>query len=286
MKKAFYLLPLVALMACEKEIDYEIPDPGKRAVLETRMLTGDLLELYLSESVYSLSSEDPSSAGDFDAKLHTNDPNSPFDFIPILIDRGFESQWVYRLDYDLQPGDSYRIEVSKDGLPNASARETVPSAVDIEDLQYDPSTKEFSFTLKDSAATKDYYMISINVLDGDNIFYSTLDLDIEFFDFQGFFGDGETDGRQYGVQGFLSDQNFNGRQRNIKVRVEDTGNPAVFIELRLHHVSESYYRHELTKAAYQSSDGFFSEPVQIYSNVENGYGIMATGAVDVERVQF
>lgn len=286
MKKAFYLLPLLALMACEKEIDYEIPDPGKRAVLETRMITGELIELYLSESVYSLSSEDPTSAGDFEAKLHTNDPNSPFNFIPILIDLGFESQWVYRLDYDLQPGDSYRIEVSKDGLPNASALETVPSAVEIEAIQYDPSAKEFTFSMKDSAATKDYYMISINALDGDPLFYSTLDLDMEFFDFQGFFGDTDSIGRQYGIQGFLSDANFNGENREIKVRVEDTGNPAVFIELRLHHVSESYYRHELTKAAYQSSDGFFNEPIQIYTNVENGYGIMATGSADIERVQF
>lgn len=286
MKKAYFLLPLIALMACEKEIDYEIPDPGKRVVMETRIITDDFIELHLSESVYSLSSENPKSSDDFSAFLFTESPNSPFEFIPVPIDRGFETQWVYRLNQVLKAGENCRIEVTKEGLPTATAREVVPSGVEITDLQYDNSSKEFSFSIEDSAATEDYYMISINALNADNLLYSTLDLDMEFFDFEGFFGEGDPDSRRYGVQGFLSDKNFNGKKRNITVRVEDTGNPAVFIELRLHHVSEGYYRHELTKAAYQSSDGFFNEPVQIYSNIENGYGIMATGTVTKERVQF
>ncbi len=285
MKRFVSLLALFALLACEKEIDFEIPDPGKRIVMETRMVTDETIELFLSESVYSLSAARPGSRDDFQALLYTTDPNSPFEFFVAPYNIGFEPQHVYRLAYDLEPGEEYRIVVKGEGFPDASATERVPTEVNVLTFAYDQEEKEFTFSFKDDSRTEDYYMISVNELDNDDLTISSLDLDLEFFEFDGFFGDDDFDGRQFGTQAFLSDQGFNGDSRLVKVKVEEPTD-AVFIELRVHKVSESFYRHELTKAAYDQNDGFFTEPVQVFSNVNNGYGIMATASSFVQQVQY
>ncbi len=284
MKKLVYSLSLIALLACEKEIDFEIPDPGKKAVIETRLQYGETINLYLSESVYSLSAENPAYRDDFEAYLYTSEPGSPFPF-EVIENPDFGPEYIYQLNHSLNQGQNYRIVVRADGIPRASAEERLLEVVEIEDFNYNREDKEFTFRFRDDAATEDYYMVTINELGSDNLIFSTLDLNMEFFGYSDFFEDGEFDGRQFGFEAYLPDESFNGKSREVKVRLEQP-TEAVFIELRLHHISKSYYRHELTKSAYETSDGFFSEPVQIFSNVENGYGIMATSASDIEKVQY
>jgi len=128
-------------------------------------------------------------------------------------------------------------------------------------------------------------MVTINEFGSDNLWMSSLDLDLDFFEFSEFFGDDDIDGRRYGSRAFLTDESFNGQNREITVRAEGE-TPAIFVELRFHHISESYYKYELTRSSYNYSDGFFSEPTQIFSNVNNGYGIFATSASSVYKVQY
>lgn len=285
MKKLSYILPLLALWSCEKELDYELPDPGPQIVIDTRLKSGQGMEVFLSESVYSLSSADPKSRDDFEAWLYTDDPSSPFQLTAEAYNPGYEPQFVYRTPHQVNANQNYRLVVRGPGFPEATVSERVPSPVEIDTVTYNRTDKEFTFRFKDNGSTDDYYMITVNELGADDLVYSSLDLALEFFEFQDFIGDSEFDGRQYGFVSYLKDDEFNGKTRELKVRIEGETS-AVFVELRLHHISSSYYRHELTKSAYNYSDGFFSEPSQIYSNVENGYGIMATSASSVRRVQF
>lgn len=284
MKKLVYVLPFLSLLACEKEIDYEIPNPRNKVVIDARLEYGEPLEIYLSESVYSLSSEDPRYRDDFQAWLYTDEAGSPFPF-KVESNNLFSPPYVYRLNHPLIPGQNYRIVVQSDDLPKASAEERLLPLVEISNFNYNREEKEFDFTFRDDPSTEDYYMITVDELDANSLFFSSLDLNLEFFEFNDFFGDSEFDGRQFGYRAFLSDANFNGAQRQVKLKIEQETS-AIFVELKLHHISKSYYRHELTKSAANNSDGFFSEPVQVFSNIQNGYGIMATSTSDAERVQF
>lgn len=287
MKKLVFPLALFALIACEKEIDFEIPDPGKKVVIETKIEAGEAIEMFLSESVYSLSAEDPSSRDDFEAFLYSDEPGSPFQFTVEPFSSWNEPRFVYRLNHNLIAGQNYQIVVRSNDLPEASVNERIPSLVEIDQVQYDSITKEFNITFKDNAATKDYYRITVTELSPGEptLIYSSIDLGLEFFGFSDFFGEDELDGRQYGAESFLPDVSFNGQNRSVKVRIEQPAN-VPFVQINLHHISESYYRHELTKNAYQSGGDLFSEPVQIFSNVNNGYGIMATSVKDSARVRF
>lgn len=288
MKKLPYLLPLAALAiwSCEKELDYEIPDPGTRAVIDARINAGSNIEAFISRSVYSLSAENPRSSDDFTVKLYTNDPESPFELVAEPYNLGYEPQYVYRLNRAIEEDKAYRLVVTGPGIPQAEVSERVLNSIPFEEVNYNRDTKEFSFKVADNPNQENYYMITVNGYGAEDLFFSSLDLDLEFFEFDSFFEDGDTEGRRYGNRAFLTDANFNGKQREYKVRIEGGDSQAVFVELRFHHISKSYYRFELTKSAYNYSDGFFSEPTQIYSNVKNGYGIFATAAASVYKVQF
>lgn len=287
MKNLAYLLPILALSlwSCEKELDYQIPDPGTKAVIAAQLNSGQGIEAFISRSVYSLSSQQPATADDFTALLYTDDPASPFELIPQNYNVGFEPQFVYRLAYDIEDSKTYRLVVTGPGIPEASVEEKVLDSIPFQNIRYNRDTKEFTFMVRDDVRTDDYYMITVNEFGGIDMPFSSVDLDLEFFEFDDFFGDGDTEGRQYGIKAFIKDDNFNGKYREFTVRAEGMS-PAVFIELRFHHISESFYRYELTKSAYNYSDGFFSEPTQIFSNVDNGYGIMTSSSANVYKVQY
>lgn len=288
MKKFLYILPLALLsvLSCEKELDYEIPDPGPRAVIDARIHAGSGVEAFISRSVFSLSSEDPSTSDDFTVRLYTDDPNSPFDLVPETYNVGYEPYFVYRSAQSIEQNKDYRLVVTGPGIPQAEVSERVLNALPFQKISYNQDSKEFTFSVLDDDAHEDYYMITINGYGADDLYFSSIDLDLEFFEFDSFFGDGDTEGRRYGNKAFVSDANFNGKQREFKVRIEGGDSQAVFVELRFHHISKSYFRYELTKSAYNYSDGLFSEPTQIYSNVNNGYGIFATAAATVYKVQY
>ncbi len=287
MNKSLYILPLLALglWSCEKELDYEIPDPGDKAVISAQLNFGEGIEAFISKSVYSLSAERPKTSADFTALLYTDDPGSPFELIPQTYNVGFEPQFVYRLNYDIKQNQNYRLVVTGPGIPQATVQERVLDTLPFQNIKYNRDTKEFTFMVRDDVRSEDYYMITVNEFGADDIPISSVDLDLEFFEFEDFFGDDDLEGRRYGLKAFVSDANFNGKYREFTVRAEGA-TPAVFVELRFHHISESLYRYELTKSAYNYSDGFFSEPTQIFSNVENGYGVMSSAAATVYKVQY
>lgn len=93
----------------------------------------------------------------------------------------------------------------------------------------------------------------------------------------------------------FNDQLFDGKTYELKTRVyfqktqfkdePDTTNPTHVntntitkqeLIVVLQSISESYYYYLKTIAANQSGENFFSEPVQIYSNIQNGLGILGS----------
>jgi len=93
----------------------------------------------------------------------------------------------------------------------------------------------------------------------------------------------------------FNDQLFDGKTYELKTRVyfnktklidnpKTTDSPLVGTDtiakqeliVVLQSISESYYQYLKTIAANQSGEDFFSEPVQIYSNIQNGLGIFGS----------
>jgi hypothetical protein len=287
MKNLMTLLALSLIFSsCEKEIDYEIPDPGDKIVVSGRLEDGQSPKIYLSTSVYSMLAREPKTSNIYTAKLYSDAPNSPFELQAVLDPNNlFDSLYYYTTANTIEAGRNYRLEVSAPNLDPVSAQTGVPDITLIENVRFDTATRDLRFNFMDKASTSNYYIVELRGVDNPYQFYiSTADPSLEFFSFsQDPFGEGES--RTYGTEAFLDDNQFNGQRKEINIRLEDFSNNNRFY-VYLHSISESFYRFRLTEAAGDFNESPFSEPVQIFSNVSGGYGIIAGSSSDRSLVSF
>tara|TARA_R110002050_G_scaffold18770_18_gene54558 strand:- start:5311 stop:6177 length:867 start_codon:yes stop_codon:yes gene_type:complete len=287
MKNLIALLALSLIFSsCEKEIDYQIPNPGDKIVVSGRLENGLSPKIYISTSVYSMLAREPKTSNIYTAKLYSDAPNSPFELLAILdANNMFDSLYYYTTANTIEAGKNYRLEVSAPNLDPVSAQTGVPDITLIENVRFDTVTRDLRFNFRDKASTSDYYIVELRSTNGSYPFFiSTADPSLEFFNFsQDPFGEGES--RTYGTEAFLDDNQFNGQGKEINIRLEDFSNNNSFY-VYLHSISESYYRFRLTQAAGDFNENPFSEPVQIFSNVSGGYGVMAGTSSDSSLVRF
>lgn len=95
---------------------------------------------------------------------------------------------------------------------------------------------------------------------------------------------GDLDTRPEGV---FSDALFDGGSYRIKVPIYfnltkfDTTDPDFFnVPITLEHLSKEYYYYLNTCDQGDAITGFFAEPIQVYSNVTNGYGLVGGRSVN------
>ena len=87
--------------------------------------------------------------------------------------------------------------------------------------------------------------------------------------------------------GVFSDVLFDGRSYHVKftevyveMRVDETFDPDFFrLPIRVEHLSKEYYNYLYTCDQGDVSMQLYAEPIQTYSNVTNGYGVVAGRAV-------
>lgn len=287
MKNLITLLALsLIFLSCEKEIDYEIPNPGDKIVVSSRLEDGLSPKIYISTSVYSMLAREPRTSNIYTAKLYSDAPNSPFELHAVLDSNNlFDSLYYYTTANTIEAGKHYRLEVSAPNLEPVSAQTGVPQITLIENVRFDTVTRDLRFNFIDKASTSNYYIVELRSVNSSfPLFISTADPSLEFFSFnQDPFGEGES--RTYGTEAFLDDNLFNGQRKEINIRLQDFADNYSFY-VYLHSISESYYRFRLTQAAGDFNENPFSEPVQIFSNVSGGYGIIAGTSSDRSLVSF
>lgn len=93
----------------------------------------------------------------------------------------------------------------------------------------------------------------------------------------------------------FSDELFDGKEYRLKIRMENyaynyyngTTLRSIAIVMELQHISEAYYLYLRSRTYAANSDeygGLFSEPVQIYSNIGGGVGILGTFSKSIFRI--
>lgn len=291
MKKIFVLFSPLLLVSCEKEIDYQIPDPGKKIVIDARLLSGENATAMVGTSVYSLSNETPGTNGNIKVALYRNGVFQ--DSMLPKFDQNI-SQWIYESgNHIIEAHKSYTIKARYNGLPEATATDGTPVAVNANlfnakfttttiNGNVDSIPSSFSFKVLDNPQTEDYYRISLSQRNGTPpvFFSSTNPVLTDFFNNFDFEGDGE---RRYFYFAYLSDKDLLNAASTFDILVEEQVTNDLY--LCLEHISKDFYEHERTKAlAYFGGDGF-SEPVQIHSNVTNGYGIVAGATPTTTKIR-
>ncbi|MCF8225023.1 MAG: DUF4249 domain-containing protein [Bacteroidales bacterium] len=203
---------------------------------------------------------------------------------------------LYHSDLELPvAGETYSIEVISPGFKNSLfAEDVLPDSVPITDVSitiidstfyYDPYA-DFSYgnvngifnvSFRDPPDEENYYQISVYG------YYQYYDyMDSTYFEEKRPIsfntGDPVADNDDsFRTNLLFSDDIFNGQNYQLKLDFEDwDASRKSTYEIELMSISRAGYLYRRTVKEYQnSSEDPFSEPVLIYSNIENGYGIFA-----------
>jgi hypothetical protein len=94
-------------------------------------------------------------------------------------------------------------------------------------------------------------------------------------------------GSPWREQGLFNDLLFNGQNKTLELEIPyenwsgsedgyDWSYQTLTLRLYLHNISISYYYYRTSLELFQNASGNpFAQPVQVFSNVENGFGIFA-----------
>jgi hypothetical protein len=184
----------------------------------------------------------------------------------------------FRTTFVPQEGKTYKVVGKYPGLPEVNASSRLPVKIPFAsysfqedagvDVNGDPQSS-FTFTIPDPAG-KNFYRLEFHRNGGGGFYKSEFESEDPVLK-----GDGFLDEEGSTKEDF-NDQLFDGQQKTITIKFRKELSPTTFARYRIHlqHVSEEAYNY-LSKMdlEYYSYPDPFVEPVFIYSNVQNGYGI-------------
>ena len=291
MKAALRLLPfLAALCACEQVIEPDLPEHRPRLVLHAFFTNDGVWWAHVGRSFpileLQLTADGRPAVADAAVALLAGDR--------VVGELEFDDaaqEYVFG-DSALQAGETYSLRVSAPGFETVRATDAVPMPVPTSVLSYRALASsrsgsgdrvEFSLELEieDPPGEANYYQISLyRVFTGrgaSRLYLSTNDPSI--------IADNNVDGsplEEGGFEGdapYFRDTLFDGMTREIELSHDlgrDPGPDPSGMYLQVLYISEAYYQYLKTARLHDDTqDNPFAEPLNVYGNVENGYGIFA-----------
>lgn len=286
------------LSSCEKKLDIDIPDGQKHIVLNGIINPDCLIQVSVSKSQNILDNDDIQYLTDADVKLYKND-----EFIENLIhsDSGLFKSTVFP-----EIGANYRINVDYDNLTSVYAHNTLKNPVDIFSVDtvievhtqngggedpYQEYEIHYKIKIDDNGNTNDYYFLALSrispyyeYIGEEYIFMGYVEYP-EYYDtndpvLRGSNNEFTLDGMQGKV---FSDELFNGTQHTIDISTniyyevfKDKSEQEYLVNIKLLTVTEEIYRYITSyNLNQQSKYDPFAQPVQIYTNIENGLGLFS-----------
>lgn len=178
-----------------------------------------------------------------------------------------------------QVGAEYKISINAPGFPVAEARQTkmapvfIDTAIFVSNIAIDEDGQRFDgyrIRLMDPPGTEDYYMLTCSRIYPNGEFAFTYDL--ESIDPL----------MRSAIDGALvfSDDSFDGKSREFDVYAWNIADPVGSLRFDLWHISRELFQYQLSIYQYLNNEfEFFSEPVVIFSNVDQGLGIFSISSV-------
>ncbi|MBU0764328.1 MAG: DUF4249 domain-containing protein [Bacteroidetes bacterium] len=285
MKTLSYILILSILLSCScrKVIEMDIPDKDKKIVLNCILQPDTTVSIHLSKSIGILDNDSEiESLNNAVIRLYEN--NS---LLETLI---FQGYGFYNSTFPVETGKTYRIEASYPGLHDVSAEAAVPVPIPVlswdtlsytyhnYDNIYDEEHEALQCRIRfsDPIQEDNYYMIGVTCKNDDgygdysnSIWFESEDpaLDIEnskifITDYKEvvIFDDEIFDGLGYTFNLYLFKDYLSPGENKLTFTLY-----TLPVDLYRYFRSYSFYQ-----GAYQDP---FAEKVQIFSNIENGFGI-------------
>lgn len=299
MRNSLYIIVFCSLIACELVIEVERPDFKPSIVVGSIINPNEQVSVKLNEDRYILDGTYYNSTfkniEGATVRLYENNQ-----MIGVLEPSGnddYTDGANYILDFKPEKGQEYRLEVEKEGYNNVSATEQLPSSpaifllnsVEITDSDFGSTKMKISLDIEDSEGD-DYYKLSI--YHGYNREFShwdevtqeividsvarTLEEQYLYFENEILFED-HLDGQMLLFNDALFKNSHYELNFNHEVYSYQESDPEYEVIIEIQKVSESYYNYynSVLLQSWVSGDPF-SEPVQVFSNIEEGKGIFGS----------
>lgn len=292
-------LSVLIFSSCVKEIEFKSNEIEPKIVVNSLFTPDSMWRIHVSQSKSISSTSNMTFLSNASVKL--------FDQSQQLIATLQHAGQGYYTASGVTPGENqaYSIEVSAPGYTSVTATNHTTSSIPLIHVDTATSTDsegnqqmEVTVQFSDPAGISNYYLLELigkykqfNAETGDSVFVEEplmlhcLDPNVEqtnTLDFQ----------EKTGLFNYLMihDDFFDGSQYGLKFRLNDWPSLKHFdlqCELRFIHASEAYYLYRKSYAAYLKVVGNpFAQPVQVYSNINNGIGIFAGATPTFWTIQF
>lgn len=287
-KVNFYIAIILALCftSCETVVEIEVPYEGDRLVVNSLFPADTTLAIELHRSKFVLAERgdgfEPVTGA---TAILLNASGEKLD------EMSYIGNGTYRSDVIPEPGKIYRIKVSKEGFETVTAKNRIPDEpariTRYETKPIDGFNYQRLTIWLDDPRGEDFYELSgivkttHHVQRPDTAYTWTNIEQLQFQTtdpiFQNFYLDNEVAGGRFLI---FDDDLFNGSTAKIELTfffgacVNCGREHEVTFYLRK--ISEAYYRYKKTKKMQdQRKERPFAEPVPVYDNIKNGYGIFA-----------
>jgi len=308
----FLIIAVAGLYSCENVVEIDVPQRPPQLVLNTYITSDSLWYVNLSHSKNVLDNSDYKEIADAQVSIFEDgELVEVLDYQEVSTDNG--NSRLYKSDnHRPQPGKVYRVEAQKSGYQTVWAETTLPDPVLIEDLTIDTSkiiTRDYSsgyklsLTFNDPADIRNYYQVElfakttrsqvVTYWDEDGNYKDSVQYYTDFSSIYIEALDPSISEEQYGYGNTVNftDGRFNGSSYQFDFLIDEwwvepfinnsSSDEEALFEIVLRNINEAIYLYETTADLQDWYSGDpFSEPVPVYSNIENGYGVLGAYASD------
>ncbi|NOZ46575.1 MAG: DUF4249 domain-containing protein [Chlorobi bacterium] len=287
--QVLYFFGMFLIFSCTKEIEVKIPKEEQKLVVNSFFTPDKNIEVHVSQSAYIYDTVSLP-VNNAIVKLYANN-----NFIDTLT---FQSKGIYLSNIKPVTGKKYRLNVAADGYTDVTTFDKIPektkiiSSSRIDNFgvnEYETAYSQLKVTFRDNPNEQNFYEI-ILIYYYDYNPYPYLSTDSTYASFARLNSNDpviasevEIDNGWWHQSLFFNDELFNGQKYTLSAIYRIILSPVIHedytLYVHLNSVSENYYNYKRKLYQYnQNSDGLWNnsgEAVQIFSNVENGYGIFA-----------
>jgi hypothetical protein len=294
MRKIFLLLGVVAIYtSCERDVIINIPKEPSKLVVNGLIGVNGTFRVTVGRSVYILENATGVTINNAQVALFENNI-----FKDSLVYNATNGTYNAKNNTRVTLGSNYLLKATAVGFNNVEAGTITPTTVPLQNISRKQNTRvidgtnhdEVKFSFTDNVATEDYYIVRLRrpvtyfgaTVEYQNIFcFKSADKDID--------RRANTDplAAEACIEGefLMADKNFNGKQKEIVLYVNEydmlqlvnpNNNRTFKPVIELLHITKEHYRYRKSYNTYRDAeDNPFAEPVLVFGNITNGYGIFS-----------
>jgi Domain of unknown function (DUF4249) len=290
MRKLIFVILLFVVCACELVVDVDVPFEGAQLTVNSFFNTNNYqweATVSLNRSIFEKDEEPYQLVTDATVSVYDENGNAN-----TLSHRG-QGRYISNTEKPLA-GKRYRLAVSAPGYETVESESVAPVPVPITDFTIEQqSLNESLITIKfkDNGAEQNYYFAFADV---ESETYNSITDEVATFKTKVFMNKSEEEGGQLNSQfiqieeGILmSDALFNGKEFELSFKTSSrnfNGGAYSHISATLYTVSKDYYEYKATKYLQNENSGNpFAQPVNVYNNIKNGFGVFAGLSQSISR---